>query len=186
MNNLSFMHEKIYNQTPDKLRESERLERLEVKKVCNLCLEERAIKSLLDIGTGTGIFAECFNNAGIKVTGIDLNPEYLKEAKSFVPEAEFIIASAENIPYLDNSFDATFFGLVLHEVDNPKTALSEAYRVTRKTTFVLEWKYVTQDFGPPIEHRLPGSKIVTLAEETNYKECQIIELKNLLLYKLSK
>jgi ubiquinone/menaquinone biosynthesis C-methylase UbiE len=180
------MNERIYNQEVDKLRSEERIKRLEIEKVVDLCIQDKIIKTILDIGTGTGLFAEAFNKNSIIVSGIDINEKLMDSAKLFLPESEFRLAPAENIPYGNNSFDATFFGLVFHEVSDYKKSLEEAYRVSLYQTFILEWKYITEDFGPPIEHRLKEEFIKEIAFSVGYKSIENFLLTNLILYKIKK
>jgi ubiquinone/menaquinone biosynthesis C-methylase UbiE len=179
------LNERVYSRGVDRLRTEDRIERLEVERVVNLCLEEN-IKSILDIGTGSALFAEAFYKKGIKVAGIDTNPEMIKAAKQFVAEGEFLLAPAEKIPFKDNDFDMTFFGVVFHEVDDYLKALKEAYRVSVKGTVLLEWDYKQEDYGPPIEHRLKPEFIKKLSEEAGYKEFKVVRLNSLVLYKLLK
>ena len=52
------MHEKRYNLEIKRLRNPERVARLEVKRVVNLSLENMEnAKTVLDIGVGSGIYA---------------------------------------------------------------------------------------------------------------------------------
>lgn len=180
------MNDRIYYNTIDKLRSPERMARLEIDKVVNFCIKEKGINTLLDIGTGSGVFAEAFSKAGLKVSGIDINEEMLEEARTYAPDSEFKLGSAENIPSDDEEFDAAFFGMVFHEVSDYKKSLSEAFRVTKKYTFILEWKFKTEDFGPPIEHRLSPEFIKNLVKEVGYKNFKQTELTNLILYILIK
>ncbi|HSD64061.1 MAG TPA: class I SAM-dependent methyltransferase, partial [Ignavibacteriaceae bacterium] len=122
-------NDRIYNRGIDRLRSSERIERLEVDRVVKLCLKEN-IKSVLDIGTGSGLFAEAFHKAGMKVAGIDSNPAMIEAAKQYIIDCEFHISPAEEIPFKDNSFDLTFFGVVFHEVNDYSKAMKEAFRVS--------------------------------------------------------
>lgn len=55
-----------------------------------------------------------------------------------MPAGQFLIASAEENPFNDESFDATFFGLVLHEMTDYQKSLTAAYRVSKHFTFILE------------------------------------------------
>jgi ubiquinone/menaquinone biosynthesis C-methylase UbiE len=178
-------NERVYNRGVDMLRSPERTEKLEVERVADLCLDE-SIKSVLDIGTGSALFAEAFYKKGATVTGIDTNPEMVKAAEQFVPEGKFQLAPAEKIPFADESFDLTFFGVVFHEVDDYLKALSEAYRVSLKSTAILEWYYRIEDYGPPLEHRLKSEFIKEIAIKTGYKNFEEIKLNNLVLYKLTK
>ncbi len=52
------MHEKRFSGDINRLRSPERQERLEVERVTGLCLEGIFPKTMLDIGTGSGLFAE--------------------------------------------------------------------------------------------------------------------------------
>jgi len=178
-------NDRVYNRGVDRLRSPERVGRLEVDRVINLCLEGN-IKSVLDIGTGSALFAEAFHKHGIKVAGIDTNPEMIEAAKKHVHDGEFRLAPAEKIPFNDNFFDMTFFGVVFHEVDDFSKTLKEAFRVSVLGTSILEWDYKQEDFGPPIEHRLKAEFIKKLADEIGYKKFEVIKLNSLVLYKLKK
>lgn len=176
---------RVYSRGVDRLRSKERVELMEVERVINLCSKEN-IKSVLDIGTGSALFAEGFSNTGHNVTGIDTNPEMIKAAKQYVPSGKFQEAPAEKIPFDDNTFDLTFFGVVFHEVDDYLKALKEAFRVSKVGTSILEWEYKQEDFGPPLEHRLKPDFIKKLAEDSGYKNVQVIKMNKLILYKLAK
>lgn len=184
-NKIHKHNERVYKRGVDMLRSPERTARLEVERVVDLCLVKN-IKSVLDIGTGSALFAEAFYKQGIKVGGIDTNPKMIKAAEQFVPEGQFKLAPAENLPFPDNSFDLTFFGVVFHEVDDFSKTLNEAFRVSVKATSILEWDYRIEDFGPPLEHRLKPEFIKRLSVETGYKSFEEIKLNFLKLYKLIK
>ena len=180
------MNERVFNQNFDRLRSAERVERLSVNQVIDSCLSGNNIKSILDIGTGTGLFAEKFSERGINVAGVDVNPSYIEEAKKYLPDAEFKVASAENLPFGDSSFDAVFFGVVLHEVDDFNKTLAEANRVCKLKTYILEWQYKTEDFGPPIEHRLKPEFVKSLSDQNGFKNFKEVKLDKLVLYELTK
>jgi ubiquinone/menaquinone biosynthesis C-methylase UbiE len=170
----------------DRLRSPERLARLEVKRVTDLALDGNSIQSVLDIGTGTAVFAEAFSGHGRDIAGIDVNPEMLETAQKFVPQGDFRQATAEVIPFPDRSFDLSFMGLVLHETDDLLKALQEAFRVTRLRLGVLEWPYTEQDFGPGMEERLEPSKIQKLAAEAGFTRGEVFLLENLVFYRFDK
>ena len=90
----------------------------------------------LEIGVGTGFFAK---ELGIQ-NGIDPSTKMLERARERGIRVEQ--ASAEDLPYGDNTFDAVFFITVDGYVDLP-TALAEAKRVpTPDGTLVigmLDW-----------------------------------------------
>jgi ubiquinone/menaquinone biosynthesis C-methylase UbiE len=142
------MNERVYNRGVDPLRSPERVARLEVGRVVDNCLINGNIKSALDIGTGSGLFVEEFSKRGLSVAAIDPNPEMISAVQNFIPGLDIHQASAEKVPFGDNSFDLVFMGLVFHEVDSYSLALKEAYRIAKKEVSMLEWEYLVQDFGP--------------------------------------
>ncbi len=170
----------------ERLRSPERLERMEVERVVDLAIAGAPIHSVLDIGTGTGVFAEGFAQHGLAVTGIDVNPEMLDAARTFLPGGDFRLATAEDLPFPDETFDMAFLGLVLHETDDLLKALQEAYRVSKNRVMILEWPYSQQDFGPGIEERLRPEYVETLSKQAGFEHIQVIPLKALVLYRLEK
>lgn len=180
------MNERVYNSGIERLRSPERIERLEVDRVVDLCLSESKINSVLDIGTGSGLFAEEFYKRDLIVTGVDSNPEMIEASLNYLPNSEFKLSSAEALPFKDSSFDLVFMGLLLHEVDDYKKVLEEAARVSVKQVVVLEWDYKIQEFGPPIEHRLKPEFIEQLSKVVGFSTFQILQLTNLVLYILRK
>ncbi len=179
------MNERVFNKNIERLRNPERKERLEIDRVVDLIFTNKSIHSVLDIGTGSGLFAEAFFNKNVAVTGIDLNPEMIEASKSYLPDCKFYISKAERIPFGNKLFDIAFFGLVFHEVDDYLKALSEAQRVATLEVFILEWNYKIEELGPPIEHRINPDFIKQLANELGFKSFEIITLKHLALYKLT-
>jgi ubiquinone/menaquinone biosynthesis C-methylase UbiE len=180
------MNERVYNRGVDPLRSPERVARLEVKRVVDVCLENGNISSALDVGTGSGLFAEEFNNRGLKIAAIDQNPEMITAVQNLLPGLDVREARAESIPFKDNSFDLVFMSLVLHEVDDYSQTIKETFRVSNKEVSILEWEYIEQEFGPPLKHRLQSTFIRQLAEEAGFKKVEVIKLKSLVLYKLLK
>jgi|SRR3989344_1288525 len=67
--------------------------------------------SVLDIGSGRGVFANELAAAGFTVTGIDFEEEIVTKANMEIkvaglsPKVNFIVADAFNMPFADNSFD---------------------------------------------------------------------------------
>jgi len=80
---------------------------------------------LLDVGCGTGIFAEEFDC--IKI-GIDPSIDMLKQGK----DAFYIQAYAENLPFKDNCFDKVISVTAIHNFRNVRKGLEEIKRVSKK------------------------------------------------------
>jgi ubiquinone/menaquinone biosynthesis C-methylase UbiE len=177
------MHDRRFHRGVEYLRTPERVARLEVQRVVNLVMAGLTHpQNMLDIGTGSGIFAEAFAAQGLKVAGVDVNPEMLPVAQQYVPSGTFKEAGAEKLPFQNAEFDLVIMGLVLHETDEPGRALWEARRVTSQRVAVLEWPDVDQQVGPPQADRLSTEQISTMVREIGFKKFNSIRLETLALY----
>ncbi len=179
------MHERRFKGEVERLRAPERIQRIEVDRVVNLCLEGVRADSVLDVGTGSAIFAEAFLPWVKNVTGIDPNPEMLTAAKTFVPKGTFLHGTVEDIPLKDKSFDIVFMGLVLHESDDIMKALSESERVARQKVCILEWPYKQEESGPPLEHRLTTKEISEAATHAGFSSLATFELQHMVLHRFT-
>ncbi len=179
------MHEKRFNGTIERLRSPERVARLEVERVVTLCLESEELKSVLDVGVGSGLFAEAFAKQGLQVAGVDVNPEMIVAARQYVPQGDFREATAEALPFKDVKFDLVFFGLLLHESDEPLKVLQEARRVSRRRVCILEWPYLEGEFGPPLTDRLSPTTIDKLVRQAGFAGVETVPLSHLVLYRLN-
>jgi len=174
--------ERRFQGEADRLRAPERIELLEVPRVVRRCLAGQDLATALDVGTGTGVFAEAFAASKLRVAGIDPNPVLLERARALVPAASFTEGVAENLPFPDASFDLVFLGLVLHETDDPARALAEARRVTTRRVAILEWPYVSEEKGPPLGDRLDPSRIEALAAAAGFSRVERVPLSHLELF----
>jgi ubiquinone/menaquinone biosynthesis C-methylase UbiE len=172
-----------------RLRSPGRVSLLEVDRVVRLSLEGVAIGSVLDVGTGTGLFAEAFAKASaaspLRVAGVDLREDFLALARGHAPGVEFWKAPAEGLPFADGSFDLVFLGHVLHESRDPARALAEARRVARRRVVLLEWPFRREGMGPPLEHRLAPERIAELTRAAGFRALDRIDLRHMVLYRLS-
>ncbi|MDD3296613.1 MAG: methyltransferase domain-containing protein [Candidatus Omnitrophica bacterium] len=84
---------------------------------------------VLDAGCGTGIQSLVLAKNGIRTIGIDISEEMLLIAKDKADSAglssfvDFIMASAERLPFKNDTFDACVLYGVLHHLSNPQNAL---------------------------------------------------------------
>ena len=148
------MSSKPFEEKISKLRRVNRIAELEISRVVDLVQPIKPHYKLLDIGTGSALFAESFRQRGLEVTGVDADPDMLVAARHYLPKVDFLVCTAEKLPFAAKSFDISFMGMVLHETKQPMTSLIEAKRVTRHTVTVLEW--------PPPEPSDPSLRNILL------------------------
>lgn len=170
----------------ERLRDPKRLAQLETGRVVSLCLEGLKVERVLDIGTGSGIFAEAFAQRRLTVSGIDFQEPMIVAARKSFPKAHFQVADSEDLPFTADSFDLCFLGLVLHETTNPQQTLREAHRVCAFRTAVLEWPYAEQEMGPPLKHRLPSAEVIRWGNSAGFSRIQEIPLEHLILFLMEK
>ncbi|MEO8634697.1 MAG: class I SAM-dependent methyltransferase [Gemmatimonadales bacterium] len=93
-------------------------------------------ESVLDVACGTGNLAIPAATAGARVTGIDIAPNLIAqarlEARSLGHAVTFEVGDAESLPYGDGQFDTTvsMFGAMF--AYRPERAAAELLRVTRR------------------------------------------------------
>jgi ubiquinone/menaquinone biosynthesis C-methylase UbiE len=104
-------------------------------------VEHLRIRSLLDIGSGTGrgllkITTAC---PDITALGIEPSPELRKVGHSKgLRETQLIDGDAMNLAFSDNSFDLVSEFGALHHIPNPSKAVSEMLRVARRAIFISD------------------------------------------------
>lgn len=90
--------------------------------------------AVLELGCGGGKLARAVFDQGVSdVWGVDVSPYMLKHAAVQHPQVSFLQAPAEELPFVDQRFDALLVCFLFHEMP-PKyiaQALREAYRVLR-------------------------------------------------------
>jgi len=177
-------NERLFHGDADRLRSVERVAMLEPDRVVAFSLRGLSVETVLDVGTGTGLFAEAFAVAGATVTGVDVSTELLAMARQHVPGGRFIEATAEALPFGDKSFDLVFLGHILHEADDPLEALREAARAARARVVIVEWPYRREESGPPLAHRLSPAKIEGLAASAGLAVQSRVSLSHVDMYAL--
>jgi ubiquinone/menaquinone biosynthesis C-methylase UbiE len=93
--------------------------------------EIRRNSLVLDIGCGTGRYAtELMKETNAKVIGLDPSAGMLGKACKKRAGC-WLRADAQNLPLIDNRFDAAIIMLVLQHVDDEPLALAEAWRMLK-------------------------------------------------------
>ena len=89
---------------------------------------------VLDVGCGPGaLITELVRRLGLAaVTAVDPSEPFVAAAQERHPGVTVKRASAEQLPFPDQTFDAALAQLVVHFMADPVTGLREMARVTRK------------------------------------------------------
>ncbi|GEN86561.1 class I SAM-dependent methyltransferase [Oceanobacillus sojae] len=89
---------------------------------------------ILDIATGGGQVAKTLAPSAKQVIATDLTPAMLSNVRNSINENDnilFIIADAEELPFLDNSMDIVTCRIAAHHFPHPEKFIHEAYRVLK-------------------------------------------------------
>lgn len=101
-----------------------------------LALQGLSINSqtkILDLCCGSGQATQVLVQYSQNVTGLDASPLSLRRAKNNVPEAEYVEAFAENMPFADNTFDLVHTSVAMHEMkpEQLRQIFQQVYRVLK-------------------------------------------------------
>ena len=93
-------------------------------------------QTLLDVACGTGVVAVTAGRLGARVTGLDLTPELLEQARdngrrAGLAEAVWKEGDAESLPFPDASFDAVLSQFGHMFAPRPEQAVAEMLRVLK-------------------------------------------------------
>lgn len=86
---------------------------------------------LLDIGCGTGLFIERYLASGSEAVGIDISKGMVTRARERCPLSEFIIGTAESLPFQENTFDAVTSLLAFSYIEEPEKMVADMHRILR-------------------------------------------------------
>ena len=94
----------------------------------------RSGQRALDVGCGPGaLTAELVARLGASaVAAVDPSESFVAAARARNPGADIRQASAEQLPFQDETFDAVLAQLVVHFMTDPVAGLTEMARVTRR------------------------------------------------------
>jgi len=91
--------------------------------------------SLLEIGCSSGYYSEVISYLVPKrctYTGVDYSEPMIRMAKELYPQTSFAVASGDDLPFQDRSFDVVISGGVLLHCPNYAEHIVETARVTKR------------------------------------------------------
>jgi demethylmenaquinone methyltransferase/2-methoxy-6-polyprenyl-1,4-benzoquinol methylase len=86
---------------------------------------------ILDLAAGTGTSSVALSHAGSTVVAVDFSAGMIAEGRRRHKNIEFVEADIEHLPFGDDEFDAVTISFGLRNVNDPKQALAEMYRVLK-------------------------------------------------------
>jgi demethylmenaquinone methyltransferase/2-methoxy-6-polyprenyl-1,4-benzoquinol methylase len=86
---------------------------------------------ILDIAAGTGTSSAAIARSGAEVVAVDFSPGMIAVGRKRHPRIEFVEADAMALPFKANEFDAATISFGLRNIEDPRKALKEMYRVIK-------------------------------------------------------
>jgi ubiquinone/menaquinone biosynthesis C-methylase UbiE len=139
--------------------------------------------TFMDIGCGGGFFAlpaARIVGEGGKVYGIDINAESVSELRELagregLNNLELTIGRAEDAVLCESCADIIFFGIVLHDFDDPAKVLQNSKKMLKPAGRLvnLDWKKTTMPLGPPLPIRFSEEKSAHLIEAAGFEVVSI-------------
>jgi ubiquinone/menaquinone biosynthesis C-methylase UbiE len=108
------------------------------KRVC-VFLENKKLRTLLDLGCGGGRDAQYFSRRGFQVTALDVTTSQPQQEKLKNNNVRFIKSDSRNLKIRGNSFDIIYAHLSLHYFDNETTdkILGSLYRILKPGGYIF-------------------------------------------------
>jgi ubiquinone/menaquinone biosynthesis C-methylase UbiE len=85
---------------------------------------------LLDLATGSGYLARNLIDKDAFIVCLDMDFEPLIKTKKEVPDLQFVVADARNLPFKSSSFDRVVTWSALVHIEHWKQVIDESFRVS--------------------------------------------------------
>ncbi len=134
---------------------------------------------ILDVGCGAGFFSILLAKEGHQVTGIDLTPDMIKNARLLAEEekvsCEFQVMDAENPEFQDETFDVVISRNLTWTLPHVQHAYQEWIRVLKKGGILLNFdaNYGITDFSNVAD--LPENHAHNILGDDMMRECEEIK-----------
>ena len=134
---------------------------------------------ILDVGCGAGFFSILLAKEGYQVTGIDLTPDMIKNARLLAEEekvsCEFQVMDAENPEFQEETFDVVISRNLTWTLPHVQHAYQEWIRVLKKGGILLNFdaNYGITDFSNVAD--LPENHAHNILGDDMMRECEEIK-----------
>jgi ubiquinone/menaquinone biosynthesis C-methylase UbiE len=139
----------------------------------------RSCLTLVDVGCGDGFFAlpaaRIVGETG-KVYAFDEDPDAIdrlkrKAAIEGIKNLEAKIGKAEDTVLCEECADIVFFGIVLHDFEDPAKVLENGKIMLKGNGRLVDvdWKKTSMEVGPPLQIRFSEEEAVRLIESVGFK-----------------
>lgn len=135
--------------------------------------------TFVDIGCGEGYFAlPAARHVGPtgKVYAVDINSDAVASLREHavhegLPYLSAEVKSAEETVVCENCADIVFFGIDLHDFEDPNHVIRNARKMLKPSGKLidLDWKDIPMDFGPPHEKRFSVGKAENMIQSAGFR-----------------
>ena len=91
----------------------------------------KAGELILDLAAGTGTSSAAIAKSGATVTAVDFSAGMIEVGRRKHPNIDFVQADATSLPFNDGQFDVVTISFGLRNIQEPKKALAEMFRVLK-------------------------------------------------------
>lgn len=91
----------------------------------------KAGELILDLAAGTGTSSAAIAKSGATVTAVDFSAGMIEVGRRKHPNVDFVQADATSLPFNDGQFDVVTISFGLRNIQEPKKALAEMFRVLK-------------------------------------------------------
>jgi ubiquinone/menaquinone biosynthesis C-methylase UbiE len=134
--------------------------------------------TFIDVGCGGGFFtlpaARMVGRRG-KVYGLDVDNRSITSLKELAAKVELknlnlTVGQAEESVICEQCADIVFFGIALHDFQDPARVLENARRMVKSAGKLvnLDWKKEPMDLGPPLKIRFSEDMAVRLIQMAGF------------------